>query len=114
MEHLIHLSKDKRLKKLIDLQPAFILDKRDKVYLRLCSSILSRQLSITVAKVLYKRFLELFGSKEPTAKQMLATPVETFHFCFVLLNHWAIACCIACHDYFIFSNKAFITDIANH
>jgi DNA-3-methyladenine glycosylase II len=78
MDHLSHLSKDKKLKKLIDSQPAFVLEKRNKVYLRLCSSILSQQLSTTVAKVLYQRFLALYGGKEPTAKQILETPVETF------------------------------------
>jgi len=78
MEHLIHLSKDKRLKKLIDSQPAFILDKRDKVYLRLCSSILSQQLSTTVARVLYQRFLDIYKGREPSAKKILETPAESF------------------------------------
>jgi DNA-3-methyladenine glycosylase II len=78
MNHISHLSKDKKLKKVIESQPAFVLEKRNKVYLRLCSSILSQQLSTTVAKVLYKRFLDLFGGKEPTAKQILETPAETF------------------------------------
>jgi len=78
MNHISHLSKDKRLKKLIDSQPAFILEKRNKVYLRLCSSILSQQLSTTVAKVLYNRFLNLYNGKEPTAKQILEMPVENF------------------------------------
>ena len=78
MEHLAHLSKDKRLKKLIDAQPPFILQKRNKVYLRLCSSILSQQLSTKVADVLFKRFLELYNGKEPTPNQILATPAETF------------------------------------
>jgi DNA-3-methyladenine glycosylase II len=78
MKHIDHLSKDKKLKKVIDSQLPFILEKRNKVYLRLCSSILSQQLSTTVAKVLYKRFLELFDGKEPTAKQILETPAETF------------------------------------
>lgn len=78
MKHIAHLSKDKRLKKVIESQPLFILEKRNKVYLRLCSSILSQQLSTTVAKVLYKRFLELYNGKEPTAKQIIATPAETF------------------------------------
>jgi len=78
MEHILHLSKDKKLKKVIDNQPPFILQKRNKVYLRLCSSILSQQLSTTVAKVLYARFLGLYNGKEPTAKQILETPAETF------------------------------------
>jgi DNA-3-methyladenine glycosylase II len=78
MDHILHLSKDKKLKKLIDEQPAFVLEKRKKVYLRLCSSILSQQLSTTVAKVLYKRFLDLYDGKEPTPKQILQTPPEVF------------------------------------
>ncbi len=78
MKHISHLSKDKKLKKIIDSQPPFVLEKRNKVYLRLCSSILSQQLSTTVAKVLYKRFLGLYNGKEPSAKQILNTPAETF------------------------------------
>lgn len=78
MKHIYHLSKDKKLKKVIDSQAPFVLQKRNKVYLRLCSSILSQQLSTTVAKVLYNRFLNLFEGKEPTAKQILETPAEIF------------------------------------
>lgn len=78
MKHISHLSKDKKLKKLIDAQTPFTLEKRNKIYLRLCSSILSQQLSTTVAKVLYTRFLSIYGDKEPTAKQILETPAETF------------------------------------
>jgi len=78
LKHISHLSKDKKLKKVIDSQPSFLLEKRNKVYLRLCSSILSQQLSTTVAKVLFKRFLELYNGKEPTPKQILSTSPETF------------------------------------
>ena len=78
MNPISHLSKDKKLKKLIDAQSVFVLEKRNKVYLRLCSSILSQQLSTTVAKVLYNRFLGLYNGKEPTQRQILETPAETF------------------------------------
>ena len=78
MEHTIHLSKDKKLKQLIELQTPFILEKRNKVYLRLCASILSQQLSTRVADILYERFLNLYGGKEPSAKQILETPATTF------------------------------------
>lgn len=78
MDPILHLSKDKKLKKLINSQGTFVLEKRNKVYLRLCSSILSQQLSTTVASVLYSRFLVLYGNKEPTPKQILETPAETF------------------------------------
>ena len=78
MNPIEHLSKDKRLKKVIEVQSPFVLEKRNKVYLRLCSSILSQQLSTTVAKVLYQRFLGLYKGKEPTTRQILETPAETF------------------------------------
>ena len=77
MDHIQHLSKDKRLSKIIALQEPYILEVRKKVYLRLCSSILSQQLSTKVAKVLYQRFLDLFG-KEPTPEQILGTPALVF------------------------------------
>ena len=78
MQHIAHLSKDKKLKKLIDAQPAHSLEIRDKVYLRLCSSILSQQLSTRVSKVLYQRFLDLYDGKEPSVKEILETPADTF------------------------------------
>ena len=78
MEHLLHLTKDKKLKTIIDVQEPYVLEKRKKVYLSLCSSILSQQLSTKVAQVLYKRFLDLFGGKEPTPSQILAMPAATF------------------------------------
>ena len=78
MKHIAHLSKDKKLKRLIESQAPFTLEKRNKVYLRLCSSILSQQLSTKVAKVLYNRFIDLYNGKEPSAKQILETPAEVF------------------------------------
>lgn len=78
MEHIIHLSKDAKLKNLIESQPGFTLQKRNKIYLRLCSSILSQQLSTHVAAVLYKRFIDLYDGKDPTAEQILKTPVDIF------------------------------------
>lgn len=71
MDHIEHLSKDVQLRKVISSCSPFNLQKRNKVYLRLCSSILSQQLSTIVADVLYKRFLNLFNGKEPTPEQIL-------------------------------------------
>ncbi|HVX00603.1 MAG TPA: hypothetical protein VHA52_09250 [Candidatus Babeliaceae bacterium] len=76
MEHVIHLSKDKKLKSLVEGRQPYVLSKRKKIYLQLCYSILSQQLSTRVARVLRKRFLDLYGGKEPTAKQILETPVS--------------------------------------
>jgi DNA-3-methyladenine glycosylase II len=77
-EHLLHLSKDKKLKLIIELQKPYILGLRNKVYLRLCASILSQQLSTKVADVLYGRFINLYDGKEPTPQQILETPLTTF------------------------------------
>jgi DNA-3-methyladenine glycosylase II len=46
------------------------------VCLRLCASIMSQQLSTKVAEVIFKRFLQLYGGKEPTPEQIAATSPE--------------------------------------
>ncbi len=74
MKHVEHLSKDKKLKKLIEVVTPYELTKRKKIYLRLCSSIMSQQLSTKVAEVIYKRFIDLYEGKEPSAQQILDTP----------------------------------------
>src|SRR5829696_7918871 len=77
MEYITHLSKDKKLAELLTDHEPFKLKFHKNICLRLCSSIMSQQLSTKVAKVIYNRFLDLFGSKEPTAQQILDTPFET-------------------------------------
>lgn len=77
MEHITHLSKDKKFKKILDLQEPIALAKRKNVYLHLCFSIMSQQLSTRVADVFHKRFLNLYSSKNPTAAEIAATPFET-------------------------------------
>lgn len=77
MEYIQHLCKDKKLRRVLDEQDALVLEKRKKIYLRLCASIMSQQLSTKVAEVIYNRFLALYGKKEPTAQQILDTPFET-------------------------------------
>ena len=77
MQHLAHLRKDKKIHSIIKLQKPFVLEQRKKVYLHLCYSIMSQQLSTKVADVFHKRFLALYKGKEPTAKQIAATPFET-------------------------------------
>jgi DNA-3-methyladenine glycosylase II len=77
-DHIIHLSKDKRLRKLIEAQEPFTLSVKKKVYLQLCASILSQQLSTKVARVLHTRFLDLYKGKQPSPQQILDTPVTVF------------------------------------
>lgn len=71
------LSKDKRFKKLIETQGEMVIRKKKNIPLRLCASIMSQQLSVKVAALIYKRFLDLFGKKEPTPAQIYDTPHET-------------------------------------
>ena len=78
MDHIEHLRKDKLLRKVIEQQEVCQLVKRKNVYLHLCSSIMSQQLSTKVAAVIYARFLALYKTKIPTPKQIVETPVETF------------------------------------
>lgn len=72
-----HLSKDKRLKNVIENHEDQYLNKKRKIYLSLCYSIMSQQLSTKVAEVFHKRFLSLYQGKEPSAKQIAETPFDT-------------------------------------
>ena len=76
MPHRVHLSKDKKFKKILDLQEPYVLERRKNVYLHLCYSIMSQQLSTKVADVFHRRFLDLYKGKEPSAKQISETPFE--------------------------------------
>ena len=77
MHYIEHLSKDKKFRKVLELQDPHELVRRKKIYLYLCASIMSQQLSTKVADVIYKRFLALYGKKEPTVQQVLDTPFDT-------------------------------------
>ncbi|MBS1496680.1 MAG: DNA-3-methyladenine glycosylase 2 family protein [Bacteroidetes bacterium] len=77
MSHRPHLSKDKKLQKVLALQSEIELTKKNNVHLHLCSSIISQQLSTKVADVIYGRFLQLFKKKIPSPKDILALEFET-------------------------------------
>jgi len=77
MEYVLHLSKDKRLGKLVAACVPFQLRKKKNICTYLCASIMSQQLSTKVATVIHNRFLNLFAGKEPTPQQILDTPFET-------------------------------------
>ncbi|MDI1353318.1 MAG: DNA-3-methyladenine glycosylase 2 family protein [bacterium] len=66
-EALIHLKKDKVLKKLITQVGEIKLRKETDLYFSLCRSIVSQQLSIKAAATIFGRFLVLFkkGYPEP-------------------------------------------------
>lgn len=75
-EYIEHLKKDKKLLSLLEEHEGFKLDKKKNVYLMLCKSVISQQLSTKVAAVIYERFLDLFGTKRPTAQQIVDISVE--------------------------------------
>lgn len=76
MDPYSFLSKDKVLAPLIEAQGKLELELRDKIYLRLCSSIISQQLSTKVAAVIYGRFLDIFNGQEPSLDQVLELSVS--------------------------------------
>ncbi len=76
MEYIAHLSKDKKLKKLLEAAEPHQLKKRKNICTYLCASIMSQQLSTKVADVIYKRFIALYNGKEPAPQQILDTPFE--------------------------------------
>jgi len=75
MDYIAHLQKDKRLAKIIT-EPIGELQLHKNIPLRLMASIMSQQLSTNVAKVIYRRFLELYKGKEPKPQQVLDTPFD--------------------------------------
>lgn len=76
MHYSEHLSKDRKLKKLVESGEPHQLKKRKNICTYLCASIMSQQLSVKVADVIYKRFIALYGGKEPKPQQIIDTPFE--------------------------------------
>lgn len=77
MPYRAHLAKDKKLKKILANADAFELKKADIIHLAVCKSIISQQLSTKVAAVIFQRFLNLFKTKTPSPRQILAIDTET-------------------------------------
>lgn len=78
MKYLEHLSKDRKLKKLLERHTPLSIKKSKDVHFYLIASIMSQQLSTKVAQTIRNRFLALYGDGGiPTAEEILATPFET-------------------------------------
>lgn len=73
--YVSHLSKDKKIAKLLVQQESVKLGNRKQVYLHLCSSIMSQQLSTKVASLIRKRFMKLYSGK-PTPQKILDTSYD--------------------------------------
>jgi DNA-3-methyladenine glycosylase II len=76
MEYIVHLQKDKKLAKTIG-EEVHELKLHPNIPVRIMASIISQQLSTKVAKVIFKRFLEIYKGKEPKPQQVLDTSAET-------------------------------------
>ncbi len=70
---IAHLSRDKKLAGVMQVTTPYLLKKRKNVCLRLCASIMSQQLSTKVAEVFFRRFLDLYGGKDPTPREIAET-----------------------------------------
>lgn len=77
MDYLQHLSKDKKLKKLLEDHEPMQVSKQKDVLFYLIASIMSQQLSTKVAQTIRKRFLALYNDRPPKPEEVLATPFET-------------------------------------
>lgn len=77
MEYLLHLSKDKRLRRLIEAQEPLTINRRKDVPFYLMASIMSQQLSTKVADTIRKRFLALYGGRIPGPEAVLGTSFDT-------------------------------------
>ena len=76
MEYIVHLRKDKKLAKTIG-DDVHELKLHPNIPVRIMASIISQQLSTKVARVIFKRFLEIYKGKEPKPEQVLDTSAET-------------------------------------
>jgi DNA-3-methyladenine glycosylase II len=76
MEYIAHLQKDKKLARAIG-EEVHELKLHPNIPVRMMASIMSQQLSTKVAKVIFKRFLDIYKGKEPKPQQVLDTPPET-------------------------------------
>jgi DNA-3-methyladenine glycosylase II len=77
MPYKAHLSKDKKLKPIIEAVDVPPLRKKKNVFIYLVGSVMSQQLNIKVADIIYNRFLALYGKREPDPQQVLETPIAT-------------------------------------
>jgi DNA-3-methyladenine glycosylase II len=76
MSYHLHLEKDRKLSKLINSQGVLKIRKRKNLFIYLCASITSQQLSTKVADVIYNRFLGLYGGDEPLPQEVIDTPID--------------------------------------
>lgn len=79
---LLHLSKDRKLKKVIETySPLYWAESPASFFESIVESIVGQQLSVKAADTIYKRFLMLYGGKFPSAKEIVTTDDEKMRAC---------------------------------
>lgn len=76
MEYKTHLSKDKKLKKLVDTIALENVKPEKYVFLAMIRAITSQQLSTKVAAVIFDRFMALYNHQKPLPEDVLQTDTE--------------------------------------
>lgn len=75
-KYVQHLAKDPLFRPLLTT-PVAALDIKKDIYIWLCASIMSQQLSTKVATVINNRFIALFPSPTPSLEDILSIPFDT-------------------------------------
>lgn len=70
--YLQHLSRDKKLGTILKEATPVILKRSENICMELCTSIMSQQLSVKVARVFHQRFIALLGTEDPSPAQIKA------------------------------------------
>lgn len=72
-----HLSQDTQLASIIPLIQLPALQTNQNPYLALIESIVSQQLSVKVADIIFNRFIQLFDTQYPKPEEIVAMDLET-------------------------------------
>ncbi len=75
-DYKTHLSKDKKLKKLVDTIPLTEIKPKKYIFLELVSAIVSQQLSVKVADIIFARFMALYNGHTPLPEDVLETDYD--------------------------------------
>ena len=76
-----HLLRDERLKEIIPLVTLPALETNNDVYLDLMSSVVSQQLSVKVADIIFDRFINLFPECDPRPERLVEMDLEELRKC---------------------------------
>jgi DNA-3-methyladenine glycosylase II len=75
------LSEDPHLATILPLVTLPILETSNDIYIALLEAVVSQQLSVKAADTIFKRFLKLFETENPTPERILTQSVETLRSC---------------------------------